>query len=336
MRLVLEELDASNRAEYLAYCEAHGREHDESYVPGPSWKGAPEEPGFLLRERPETGEGAGAVAGVLGLMLKTSMLAAGRARVAILHSTLGPGKGGEEAYGLLLGAAQNLADAAVAGPAAEAEGIAVQDGARDAGRRKAPYLYLFLPTGIGFPTSFLKESGFVVDRVAYSMLRPGLGCEEPRFPEGYRLERLDGADLEGIAEFTAVRNRNFREVDGAVDARAEDWIETIRGADEGGSAALLLRSPEGSPCGTIFAERDEEDGSWFIAAVSVDAEHRGKGLGRSLLRASLRLGGSMGFSAASLSVNESNKKALELYLSEGFRVDKSMDSLRRPTAALEH
>lgn len=313
MRLVLERLEASNRAEYLAYCEAHGREHDESYVPGPSWKGAPEEPGFLLRAGSEAGNEAGIPVGALGLMLKPSMLAAGRARVAILHSTLRPGHGGEEAYALLLDAAQDLVEKARPGD-------------------ESPYLYLFLPTGIGFPTSFLTASGFVVDRVAYAMLRPSLKCEEPALPEGYRLESLGGADLEGIAEFTAVRNRNFREVDGSVDARTEDWIEMIRDADPSASAALLLRSPEGRPCGTIFAERDEEDGSWFIAAVSVDAEHRGRGLGRSLLRASLRLGESMGFSAASLSVNASNTKALELYLSEGFRVDKSMDSLRRPGA----
>jgi ribosomal protein S18 acetylase RimI-like enzyme len=164
------------------------------------------------------------------------------------------------------------------------------------------------------------DAGFAVERLAFEMARDDPELAAPEVPPGYRLEPVRPGDDEDIRAYAEVRNRNFREVlgslpigEGTVRAGMED-----PGIPPGGLA--LLRGPDGSPCGTMRAERDVEPGCLSIGALSVDREHRGRGLGRFLLRSAAALGRREGFRTLSLSVNALNKNALGLYESEGFTV----------------
>lgn len=305
--------------DFLAYAAAHGPSHDESFVPGPGFAPGPERPSFLLRG--PSGEAEGAVT----LLLGRSQLASGRGRFALLHAG-GAGGGSREAYRALLRAALGAA------------------------RGKVQALYLFLPEELAQPRGWLEEAGFAFERTAYLMGREpdggeaaatGAGKAGPAaaptaarigppgaaLPEGYTLEAVERGDKTRLAEFVAVRNRNFREVAGSSPATVEDWEEHFDEPEALEGGILLLRSPEGEACGTLFLERDEEEGSVFVGAVSVDEGRRGRGLGRALVREAISRGAALGLPRAFLSVNARNDKALGLYLAEGFTVRKAMSCL---------
>ncbi len=216
------------------------------------------------------------------------------ARVAVLHARGGPGD-----YRALLAAAARAAAPAV------------------------DELYLFLPPDRALPGDILREAGFKTERIAYEMARDDPGLEEPEAPPGYRLDPLSRGDEDGISAYVEVRNRNFREVLGSLSIRAEAVRADLEspGIPPGGLA--ILRAPDGSPCGTMRAERDVEPDCLSIGALSVDREHRGRGLGRFLLRSAAALGRREGFRSLSLSVNARNARALGLYESEGFTVRSS-------------
>jgi len=304
MNFKLESFGQGNKAGFLKYCARHGREHDESYVPGADFMGNHEQPSFVLRDR------QGAMVAVLSLMLSASIIASGRIRIAMLHASVSDLSERREAYRMLLGAAARTVRAAEAASAA-----------------KSLSLYLFLPSGLPFLGEFLLESGFVMERMACAMRRDDMECGKPVLPPGFALTVLRRDDADALADFVLVRNRNFREVTGSSDTRVEDWAERLGGAEALEGGAMLLLDPEGKACGTIYCERDDEEGSIFISAVSVDRAYRHLGLGKVLIRSAIRFGAAQGFRSASLSVNASNNNALALYLAEGFVVKRAMDCL---------
>ncbi|OHD22508.1 MAG: hypothetical protein A2Y38_23130 [Spirochaetes bacterium GWB1_59_5] len=292
--------------DFLAYCAAHGAEHDESYIPGAAWEFGDDYPSFLLQ-----GED-GSVRGAAAVMLGPSLRAARKARIAILHVS---GEATELEY-------RNLLASVVA---------SIKDSAEE--------LYLFIPEALVELRAILGRAGFSFERTAFLMRTETSTPEHPTraavFPEGYSSSPVMAGDISAIAEFIATRNRNFREVKGSSDARTEDLVSFIASGEylEGGLVRLV--APDGGTCGTLRVERDEEDGSAFIGTISVDKNHRGKGLARGLIRTALSIAGNAGIQAAFLSVNADNSAALDLYRKEGFSVVKAMTCLSASTAALQ-
>ncbi len=304
---------------FLAYCARHGAEHDESYIPGSSWAFGEDFPSFILTD------GNGATRGAAAFMLSPSFRAARRARVAILHAL---GDQSAAAYRPLL-------DAAV-----KALGNQADD------------CYLFIPEDLAAQREAFEGLGFLFERTAYLMTAPTLGAlplakAQADLPAGYGLyalakpsqASLPGGEAgkaagapervfpDGLEDFVAVRNRNFRELQGSMDTRPEDLLEFMDAAEYLPGGLMLALSPAGEPCGTLRVERDDEEGSGFIGTLSVDKEHRGKGLARALVRIALSFSGQAGFREAGLSVNAENRNALRLYESEGFSVIKAMSCL---------
>jgi mycothiol synthase len=252
-------------------------------------------------------------------MLSPSFRAARRARVAILHALGAPSA---DAYRPLL------------------------DAARAALEGQADDCYLFLPEELGATREAFEDLGFRFERTAYLMTAPtysalSLAKAKADLPAGYGLRALEkpgqatgevaggAARLfpEGLEDFVAVRNRNFRELQGSMDTRPEDLLEFMDAAEYLPGGLMLALSPDGAPCGTLRVERDDEEGSGFIGTISVDREHRGKGLARALVRMALAFCRQAGFREAGLSVNAENRNALRLYESEGFSVVKAMSCL---------
>ncbi len=304
---------------FLAYCAKHGAEHDESYIPGSAWAFGDDFPSFIMTD------GNGAQRGAAAFMLSPSFRAARRARVAILHAL---GAQSADAYRPLL------------------------DAARAALKGQADDCYLFVPEELAAVWEAFEGLGFLFERTAYLMTAPTLGAlplakAQEGLPAGYGLRALakpgpatitggaaggsaGGAARvfpEGLEDFVAVRNRNFRELKGSMDTRPEDLLEFMDAAEYLPGGLMLALSPSGAPCGTLRVERDDEEGSGFIGTVAVDREHRGKGLARALVRIALAFCGQAGFREAGLSVNAENRNALRLYESEGFSVIKAMSCL---------
>lgn len=297
----IETTDDPRASGFLAYCAAHGKEHDESYMPEADWEFGPDFPSFALISDD------GSVRGVAAGMLGPSFRAARRARVAILHVMVES----HTDYRTLLDAL----------------------GASIAGR--ADELYLFIPETLTWLRTSLEASGFSLERTVYLMRADAGDPRQPasqkearvEFPQGYGLAAVTAGDAAAQDDFIAIRNRNFKELRGSSDQRAEDLAAFIasRAFLEGGLVRLL--SPDGTACGTLRVERDEDDGSAFIGTISVDKEHRGRGLARGLIRAALSIAGGAGMHEAFLSVNADNRTALKLYLEEGFSIVKAMSCL---------
>ncbi len=283
---------------FLAYCAAHGREHDESFVPGATWAFGADFPSFTLTDD------AGEVRGVAAFMFGPSYRAARRARVAVLH---------------------------VADTGDVAGYRALVDAAFEALRGHADSCYLFFPEILPVLRSILEGLGFRFERTAY-LMRADIGSDAnlkvamDSLPPGYRLKSVGPDDERAIADFVAVRNRNFRELKGSVDTRPEDLLAFMASGEYLPGGLLLVLSPEGAPCGTLRVERehDDEPDSGFIGTISVDRERRGQGLGRALVRTALGISRQNGFRQAFLSVNADNEGPLALYRSEGFSLVKAM------------
>lgn len=277
---------------FLSYCRAHGDEHDESYVPDEGWAFGDEALSFAASAS------NGTVVGVAAALLGPSYRAARRARIAVLHAL------DEAAYAPLT------------------------DALFDALRPAADEVYLFIPADLKATRAAFERLGFRYERTAYLMAAAtGAETAAQAAPPGYRLKPVDPRDGSAVAAFVAVRNRNFAELKGSVEARVEDIAAFASSPEYLPGGLLLAFAPDGSPCGTLRLERDDEEGSGFIGTIAVDKAHRGRGLARFLVRTALRLSAEAGFSEAFLSVNAENENALRLYRSEGFRQVKAMDCL---------
>lgn len=288
---------------FLEYCASHGKEHDESFVPEPGFKPGTEQPAFVLA----TAEGP--VAGAAALLLGGSWGRSGRGRFALIHADV-PREAAPESYRALV----------------KASALAARDHVRE--------LYLFLPESATVALEALEGLGFARERVVYGMEAPIVHASRPEAPAGWRLVPVSADDEAAIFEFVAVRNRNFKEVLGAHDASAEDVREALGSATALEGGHLILRDASGAARGTIFLERDDEEGVLFIGSVSVDRETRGRSLGRFLIRSALAFGAERGFSKAFLSVNALNRSALSLYEREGFVLERAMVCLAASVDAL--
>lgn len=277
-----------NRSAFLTYCAAHGPAHDDSFLPKPDFSPNADNPSFLIYKSEQ-------IRGAASLLLSSSYRFARKTRFSILHAG-GAGRGSRCEYRALLAASASAA-------ASEADEI-----------------YLFLPSGLAEPTGYLTEVGFTLRRVSYSMRREDPALAPAAFPPGYRVVPLRPEDDERLSRFAEARNRNFREVPGSGPVRAEDLRDFLREPASVDGGLCLLVAPDGSPCGTLLAECDAEQDTLSVGALSVDPEHRGRGLGRSLLRTAAEIGRREGLSRLSLSVDALNQTALRLYLGEGFTV----------------
>lgn len=282
--------DDAFAADFIRYCRAHGSEHDESYVPDASWGFGADYPSFALTDE------CGSVIGAAAAMLSASYRHARRGRVAILHTV---GEPALEKYAKLT---RSLVQAIPT---------------------DVDELYLFFPEADHSLRAVLDRLHFEFDRSVYLLGAETARAAEPELPAGYTFSPIMPDDRAAIADFVAVRNRNFKEVHGSTDARPEDIAEFMTSKEYIPGGLLLLLAPDSSPCGTLRVERDD-DGTAFIGTISVDRQHRRHGLGKAIINMAVYIAGESGFARAFLSVNATNKAALDLYERNGFSEAKAM------------
>ncbi len=123
-------------------------------------------------------------------------------------------------------------------------------------------------------------------------------------PDGYAVAELREDELPALAALVAEGFEN-------------PWSEAML-ADEGRRGAFLpvVRGPGGGVAAAAVARVEPDALSVFI--VVVDPAHRGRGLGRALVRDLVARGKDAGAERADLEVRAGNAPAIALYASEGF------------------
>ncbi len=294
-------VDDSNVGLYISYAKAHGRKHDESYLPGESFLPDNEHPAFLLAAIEESSAGPESyqILGACGLMLEKPYLAEGRGRFTIIHAE----SGDESRYRM-------LRDAAIA--AAKESGLS------------GGILYGFMPSNLTDTAQSLRNLGWYEERRTWLLINDNPSVPDDRPPEGYFWSTVRAKDTGALEKWRNLINVNFADVAGHVELTSEKAIEYAAMESNINAGLDMLNSPEG-PVGTMQAEVDEDnpDGS-FLGAISLNDSLRGRGLGRLILRRGLALSRRAGLNPTWLTVNAENENAVRLYRSEGFRDEKVM------------
>jgi mycothiol synthase len=288
MQYKIERVTPENESELISYSAAHGAEHDSSYLPGRDFELSDEHPSYLLKE-------AGRVVGAVSLMLTKRYLSVNKGRFSIIHSVLNS----VEAY-------QQLLDA-------------VQPHIKD-----LKSIFLFIPEINKATTAILSQLGFDIERYAFLLERDNSRIAEPVFPEGFSIQRLIPSNLEGISQFAACLNEEFKELAGHTTNTPEElqtWFDD-QSYVEGG--LCLLKYGE-EPVGTIGLMKDMDNlAAGEITAFGLLKQYRGRDLGRKLLRFGINYLAGQDLDPIMLSVNGENHGAIQLYKSEGFQLTESL------------
>lgn len=281
-------VDKDNQGQLYDYCSKYAKEHDSSYVPGRDFDLSEEHPSYLLIE-------SGQVAGAVSLMRTKRFLSVGKGRFSIFHAN----NGDPVVYKKLLHAIRPHMD-------------------------DLQNVFMFIPEKKEETAEILRELGFEIERFSFVLERNEPALAEPVFPEGITVYPLGPTDQEGINQFAACLNEEFKELAGHTPSTGEDiqtWFED-QSHIEGG---MCLLKDEQEPVGTISMMRDLDDmDAGEIGAFGILEKYRGQDLGRNLLRYGINYLIGKDLKPIILSVNGENHGAIKLYEKEGFILTESV------------
>jgi len=297
-------VDHSNAAAFVAYCRAHGAEHDESFLPQADFVPTAEYPAYLMLSGEDDDE---AIVGAACLLRTPGYVQMRIARFMILHA-LEPSR---TAYAALLAALRpHLAD--------------------------LDYAFGFIPEHLTAVRRIWEDLGLRVERYAFVLEHPGAPLPAVQMPEGMGFQHVHESDQEALATFCDLLNISFAGQPQRADATPERLVRDIVGP-YGLPDGLLLLWVDGRPVGTVSVERDDEPGAAAIGGVTVHPDFRGRGLGRLLIRQALDVAAVAGLRPVYLSVSANNEAAIRLYVSEGFEKKTVMVAYRwQPGDAASH
>jgi mycothiol synthase len=157
---------------------------------------------------------------------------------------------------------------------------------------------------------------FKLGGYSFTMIREDKEVPKATFPEGFELKTFK--ENRDEVDWCKVRNIGFPEDPPRTPENVCLYWKSDPQCHLEDGMMLLYYNKE--PIGTIRASVEFEAGEayTYISVVCVNPEHRGKGLGRNLLRAAIDYGRSKGMPKAMLCVDIENESALNLYLREGF------------------
>jgi mycothiol synthase len=267
--------------EFILYCQKYGKEHDDSFIPGESFFPDDDHPSFLLKNSNDE------IVGAVSLILEEPFRKAKKGRFAVFHCT------------------ENIAD-----------------NCRKSLNEILPYtsgldkLYLFVPEKENIE-KILKEIGFVFERQSYLMKRESNNVPSIKLPAEYFFKAFD---FDKDAEiYCDIVNKSFSSMAGHIDIDPSNFRKLLTETENPDNGIQFLYHKK-IPVGVVFTEFDESlEDSISIGPIAVSPEYQGKGLGRILLRKGIDIANSNGYNSW-LSVNAENKKAVRLYLSEGFKI----------------
>lgn len=180
-------------------------------------------------------------------------------------------------------------------------------------------IFLFIPIMNKKLIGFIEGLNFNVERYSYLFLKEISEVPEPNFPEDYEVRSFRlGSDEEIWCE---IRNTSFAKLKGSETPHTPETVaKMMSDVDHIEGGAMILYHKE-RPVGVVRGTMDDYEGApvMVIGPLAIIPEYQGKGLGRSLLRASLKFAKEKAYKRTLLSVNAENERAKALYIQEGFR-----------------
>jgi len=281
------------RAEYLDpfidYCRIHEKDHDESFLSEDELENfnIDDNVTCLLLDDDES------LIGVFSIMLKR------KGRVRIFHVV----RDDAQAYKMLHDAMiPQLRDVL-----------------------KIEKYNLFIPEHKNSIIDILQNSGHIFERYVYVLERDISPIKAPQFPSGYELKQMKFP--EDVKNWATIRNEAFISLDGFTNY-PEDFFSSMNEESDYIKEGTLILWKEDIPLAIIKVSKDiqGDETFGFIGPIAVKPEFQGKGFGRNMLRAVVRLTSDFGWKS-SLCVNAGNEDALKLYLTEGFKKVEALVSL---------
>ena len=180
-------------------------------------------------------------------------------------------------------------------------------------------IFLFIPVVNTKLTSIIEGLKFSLERYAFLLVREDLDIPEVDLPEGYTLRSFrQGEDEEN---WRLVRNAAFATLKGSETPITTDGVTKLLNDQDYLEGGMMLLFHQNIPVGVIRGADDEYENSPImnIGPVAIIPKYQGLGLGRRLLRASLKFAKEKGYKRTILSVNGENERAQALYIKEGFK-----------------
>jgi mycothiol synthase len=282
-------LEIHRKADFINYCKKYRNEQDNSYLYDDDLKEfTPDEnnPTYILIDQDNS------IVGAVSLLWNQEYRKSLRSRFRIYHSTIKT----IEAYGCLLHAVMNKF-------------------------KKTREVFLFINEDKILERNILEKLGFSTQRYAWLLRRFDQHTVLPIFPEGYAVKPFSkGNDEEAWCN---ISNKAFSIFNWHTDI-TPDSVKVDETSDFYIKDGMLMLWNGDTPVGIVTVGKDPYEGVAEIGPIAIMPEYQGKGLGRNLLRAALKISETAGFTTAVLSVNGENKRAADLYLSEGFQKESLM------------
>ena len=166
---------------------------------------------------------------------------------------------------------------------------------------------------------FMEGLKFKAERYSYLLVREDLEIPELSLPEDYEIRSFRvGKDEEIWCE---VRNASFANLQGNETPVTPEMVAKMVSSEDYIEGGLMILYHKERPVGAVRGAKDEYENSPImnIGPLAIIPEYQGRGLGRSLLRASLNFAKEKSYERTVLCVNAENERAKALYIQEGFK-----------------
>ncbi|OGO77398.1 MAG: hypothetical protein A2Y23_08315 [Clostridiales bacterium GWB2_37_7] len=179
-------------------------------------------------------------------------------------------------------------------------------------------LNIFVPIVNNMLIGAMEELKFGVERYSYLLVREVSEVPELNLQADYEIRAFRAGMDEEI--WCDVRNASFVKLQGSETPTTPEMIAKMIVSDDYIEGGLMVLYHKDRPVGVVRGAMDEYEDKPImnIGPLAIIPQYQGKGLGRTLLRASLIFANDKGFDRTVLCVNAENERAKALYLQEGF------------------
>jgi mycothiol synthase len=283
----IEALKNEGVGDFIDYCRKHRIELDDSFINEEDLKGFEpneENPTYIITS--EEGE----VIAAASLIIDEYNRRGRKARFRILHSELED----IQHYKMLMQAILK-----------HTEGL--------------DKVFLFIPVINKKIIEFIEGLKFVVERYSCVLVIENTQEKEIILPGGYEIRPFRAGIDEKV--WCEVRNSSFASLKGSETPVTPEMITKMISEEDYIHGGLMILYHREKAVGVVRGSKEEYENSLImnIGPLAIIPEYQNRGLGRSLLRASLNFSRSQGFKKSILCVNSDNDIAKALYIGEGFR-----------------
>jgi mycothiol synthase len=283
----IEALKKERTADFIAYCKKYKTEIDDSFLYDEDLKDFEpdrENPTYIAVDE------QGDIIGTASLIMDDYNRRGKKARFRILHSKTD----NQVCYNMLMDAVLKHTE-------------------------DLDKVFIFVPIINKKLIEAVERLKFNIDRYSFLLVRENQVVPRYSLPEGYEIRSFRAGKDEEI--WCRVRNAGFAKLKGSETPQKPEQVAKMAAAEDNIEGGMLILYHKERPVGVVRGAKDEYENSPImnIGPLAIIPEYQGKGLGRSLLRASLEFAEKKNYSRTILCVNAENERAKALYIQEGFK-----------------